>query len=146
MRSPLRCSWGFLGYFPHGVVLRLLGCVFGRELHRHRWGCRYNIMKPFAKEFYQSQAWHNCREAFISAKRGLCERCLEHGIYNAGVIVHHKIHLTPQNITNPDITLNWDNLQLLCRDCHAAVHARQKRYTFDSYGRCSPVREFAPLR
>lgn len=94
------------------------------------------IMKEFAKGFYCSAAWLECRRAFISSKRGLCERCLEKGIYNAGVIVHHKIHLTPLNITDPKVALNWDNLQLLCRDCHAAVHAREKRYRFDEYGRC----------
>ena len=94
------------------------------------------IMKEFAKGFYCSSAWLECRRAFISSRRGLCERCLENGIYNAGVIVHHRIHLTPLNITDPNVALNWDNLQLLCRDCHAAVHAREKRYRFDEYGRC----------
>ena len=97
-------------------------------------GAAYNSMKPFAKEFYSSLAWKNCRAAYVSAKRGLCERCLEKGVYNAGVIVHHKVHLTPQTITDPNVTLNWDNLQLLCRDCHAAVHGREKRYRFDECG------------
>lgn len=49
--------------------------------------------------------------------------------------MHHKIPLTPENVTDPDITLNWENLQLLCRDCHAAVHKPQKRYTVDELGR-----------
>lgn len=31
-----------------------------------------------------------------------------------GAIVHHKEHLTPQNINDPDITLSEDNLELLC--------------------------------
>lgn len=93
-------------------------------------------MKEFAKEFYLSQAWRNCRAAYVSSRRGLCERCLEKGLYNAGVIVHHKVHITPLNINNPDVTLNFDNLQLLCRECHAAVHGREKRYRFDEFGRC----------
>ena len=49
--------------------------------------------------------------------------------------MHHKIPLTPENVTDPEITLNWDNLMLLCRECHAAVHKPQKRYTVDELGR-----------
>ena len=54
----------------------------------------------------------------------------------AGVIVHHKVHLSPDNIHNPEITLGWDNLELLCRDCHAKEHGGMKevRYTVDAYG------------
>lgn len=92
-------------------------------------------MKEFAKEFYKSPQWKKCREGFISYKRGLCERCLEQGILRPGDTVHHKIHLTPKNINDPNITLNWDNLMLLCRDCHAEVHSRTKRYTVDKEGR-----------
>ena len=99
-------------------------------------GDAVNNMRDFAKGFYCSPEWIECRRSFISEKRGLCERCLEQGIYNAGVIVHHKVHLTAQNITDPSISLNHNNLQLLCRNCHAAVHARQKRYKFDEFGHC----------
>ena len=38
------------------------------------------------------------------------------------MIVHHLIELDPVNINNPEITLNFNNLELLCRDCHAEVH------------------------
>ena len=61
------------------------------------------------------------------------------GIIRTGEIVHHKIELTPENIHNPDITLNFDNLQLLCRDCHAAVHKPEKRFKVDELGRVIPI-------
>ena len=61
------------------------------------------------------------------------------GIIRTGEIVHHKIELTPDNIHNPDITLNFDNLQLLCRDCHAAVHKPEKRFKVDELGRVIPI-------
>lgn len=51
---------------------------------------------------------------------GLCVRCGK-----PGEIVHHKIYLTPENIGNPDISLNPDNLETLCRDCHALEHEGQ---------------------
>jgi len=43
-------------------------------------------------------------------------------MYNPGLIVHHKIHLDPSNINNPDITLNWDRMEYLCLDCHNNEH------------------------
>lgn len=61
------------------------------------------------------------------------------GIIRTGEIVHHKIELTPENIHDPDITLNFDNLQLLCRDCHAAVHKPEKRFKVDELGRVIPI-------
>lgn len=49
---------------------------------------------------------------------GICERC---GSPN-GTEVHHKIILNEDNINNPQITLNFDNLELLCQTCHAKHH------------------------
>lgn len=74
-------------------------------------------MKPWARSFYKSKAWRECRHAFFVSKYGLCERC-----GGSGLIVHHKIYLTPDNINDPSISLNWDNLELLCQDCHNKEH------------------------
>ena len=97
-------------------------------------------MKEFARKFYQSKAWRLCRDGYFAEHNGVCEIC-----GNPGMEVHHKIWLTPVNIDNPDITLNWDNLQLLCKDCHFAVHNKKqylkrpvkheaRRYAFDAEG------------
>lgn len=98
------------------------------------------IMKDFAARLYSSRAWKECRKAYRKSVGGLCEICLSKGIYKPGEIVHHKIHLTPSNINNPTITLDWGNLQLVCRDCHAEIHEKKqgKRYTIDDQGRVSP--------
>ncbi|WP_265445078.1 hypothetical protein [Acetivibrio straminisolvens] len=32
-------------------------------------------MKEWAKPFYKSKAWQDCREAFFIFRHGLCERC-----------------------------------------------------------------------
>jgi 5-methylcytosine-specific restriction endonuclease McrA len=92
-------------------------------------------MKPYAEEFYKSKAWKQCREAYARSKGGLCEKCLKDGRYTAGEIVHHKVHLSPENITDPNVSLNWDNLELLCRLHHAEAHGREKRYKVDEAGR-----------
>lgn len=93
-------------------------------------------MKDYAKAFYLSPAWISCRAAYAKSVGGLCERCIKKGMYVPGVIVHHKNHITPDNISDPNILLNWDNLELLCRDCHADEHRRvNRRYTVDKWGR-----------
>lgn len=93
-------------------------------------------MKDYARQFYSSKAWKECRKAYRKRVGGLCERCLKEGRISAGVIVHHKIYVTPENISRPDIILNHDNLELLCRDCHAKEHEeRQRRYKVDELGR-----------
>ena len=74
-------------------------------------------MKPWARSFYKSRAWQRCREAYIAYRHGLCERCGA-----GGKIVHHKVYLTPDNINDPEITLSFDNLELLCQECHNREH------------------------
>ena len=68
----------------------------------------------------------------------LCERCLRKGIMTPAEIVHHKIELTPENSDDPLITLNTDNLEAVCRECHAQVHEyyqSKKRYKILEGGR-----------
>lgn len=89
------------------------------------------MAKEYAKQFYLSKEWRACRDAYYKYRCGKCERCGD-----PGKIVHHKKHITPKNISNPKITLNWDNLELLCEDCHNKEHKSKKetRYTFDNQG------------
>lgn len=92
-------------------------------------------MKEFAAFFYKSKAWQNCRSAYAKSVGGLCEQCLKRGLVKTGDIVHHKIKLTPDNINDPAVALSWDNLELLCRDCHAKAHGAARRYKVDEMGR-----------
>lgn len=101
-------------------------------------------MKPFAEQFYKSKAWQDCRAAYLESVGGLCECCLAQGRYTPAEIVHHKIELTPENINAPKVTLNWDNLEAVCRECHAMRHgARQRRYKLDELGRAT-ARDLPP--
>lgn len=100
---------------------------------------------PFAKKLYASKAWRQCRDAYVAYRHGICERCGA-----PGVEVHHKRYLTPANIDDAEIVFGWDNLELLCRDCHIAEHEKKKnlrrstakesdmRYTFDASGQPVP--------
>ena len=94
------------------------------------------MARDYAQKFYSSEAWNQCRESYRKSRGGLCEECLKQGIFTPGEIVHHKIKLTPGNIDEPGITLNWTNLELVCRLCHAKIHGyKPKRYTVDGFGR-----------
>ena len=94
-------------------------------------------LKKFANKFYKSKAWQQCRSAYAKSVGGLCQRCLTAGLVRPGEIVHHKVRLSPDNINDPAVTLSWDNLELLCRDCHAKAHGAVKRYKVDEMGRVS---------
>ena len=91
--------------------------------HHHRPDPRRQMeeimAREFAKQFYSSKQWQDCRNSYARNKRYLCENCLRRGIYKPGEIVHHVIEITPDNIYKPEVALNFDNLELLCRDCHA---------------------------
>ena len=94
------------------------------------------MAREFAGNFYKTAAWVSVRNAYIQKAGGLCERCLEMGMIRPGEIVHHKIKLTEENIKDPAVALNMDNLQLLCRDCHTEKHTeRKRRYRIDELGR-----------
>lgn len=93
------------------------------------------LARDFAGNFYKSALWVNARRQYVKSVGGLCERCYERGIIRHGDTVHHKIHLSPANINDPEVTLNPDNLILLCRDCHAELHKSQKRFKVDELGR-----------
>ena len=44
------------------------------------------------------------------------------GIYKPAEIVHHIIEIDPITIERPEIALSFDNLEALCRECHAEKH------------------------
>ncbi|WP_336772315.1 HNH endonuclease [Paenibacillus sp. MMO-58] len=75
------------------------------------------MAKAWAKRFYNSKAWRECRTAYIDSVHGLCERCGE-----AGFIVHHTVYLTPDNINDPAISLNHDLLEYVCQEHHNEEH------------------------
>ncbi|WP_238899355.1 HNH endonuclease [Clostridium sp. YIM B02500] len=92
------------------------------------------MAREFAKAFYNSIAWKKCKKGFIKSVYGLCNRCGK-----PGKIVHHKVVLTPSNINDPSVTLNWNKLEYLCQDCHNKEHMSKYKairddVTFDDEG------------
>ena len=79
-------------------------------------------------KFYSSRVWKETRTAYKKSVGGLCERCKKKGMIVPGETVHHKIYLTDENLNDLSISLDFGNLELVCRECHAAEHGNPKRY------------------
>ena len=94
--------------------------------------------KGFADDFYKSAAWKRCARGYRRSVGDLCERCRKKGLIVPAEEVHHKIHLTPENINKQEIALNWRNLIALCKDCHMKEHRKEKRWTVDADGNVVP--------
>lgn len=87
-----------------------------------------------AKKFYNSKAWIKCRASYIPKVFGLCEHCEE-----PGYILDHIEEININNINDPSITLNHDNLQFLCTSCHnkktfGAAEVVREGLMFDTNG------------
>ena len=94
-----------------------------------------------AKKFYNSKAWRKTRDAYIGSVDYMCERCGD-----AGYIVHHIEHIDSNNINDVNVTLNWDNLEYLCLDCHNTEHFATHSnvvdgVTFNQFGELVPIRK-----
>lgn len=103
------------------------------------------MAKEYARTFYSSQRWRECRQAYIRQRQaidgGMCELCHE----RLGEIVHHKIMLDESNINDAEVTLNFKNLKLECQTCHNREEhgrSRENRYTF-SGGEIVPIPPFS---
>lgn len=79
------------------------------------------LMDRVGKKLYRSGAWKKLRQAYLS-EHPMCERCARVGRIRPATQVHHKIHLTPENVDDPNIALNMSNLESLCDECHAKEH------------------------
>lgn len=80
------------------------------------------------KAFYDSTEWKLFRERLIidrtDPEEGIrCEQCNKN-IFNDKKELHHKIRLTDSNVNDYNISLNEDNIEILCTDCHNKEHNR----------------------
>ena len=78
-------------------------------------------------KFYKSRKWKACRKTYLS-EHPMCERCAASGIATPAEHVHHKKELTEENFLEPLISLNPENLEALCFDCHRKEHHDGVKY------------------
>ena len=84
------------------------------------------IDRELSRPFYDSKKWKTTRKAYLESQHYLCERC-----GGLASIVHHRQHITPETIDDPAITLNWENLEALCLDCHNSEHFKKSKPCID---------------
>jgi len=100
------------------------------------------MAREFSKSFYNSSRWQKTRAAFLSA-HPYCRRHELAGIIVPAEHVHHIVELTPDNVSDPDVSLNWNNLEALCHDCHTREHTASPQVDdglyFDADGNLRPV-------
>lgn len=95
---------------------------------------------PELQRFYGSKAWRDLRNMLVISRNGHCDRCgKDFSTEKYQLIAHHKEHLTDENLKDPQIALNPDNIEILCAQCHAFYHddrgyIRPPRQVFLVYG------------
>ena len=73
--------------------------------------------------FYCSKEYLTLAQSCKVNSGGVCARCGR--VFDIPDLrAHHKIELTLDNIGDVNITLNPDNIEVLCHECHNATHAR----------------------
>lgn len=98
-------------------------------------------MRNGARSFYKSKRWQRISRLYMTQRNYICERC-----GGAAVICHHRKYITPANLNDPAVTLNLDNLEALCQECHNKEHFQ--KYTkaiFDGSGEMVGAKESAEL-
>jgi len=76
-------------------------------------------------KFYNSSQWRKVRNVMISKSHGICSRCGK-PFNSRDLIVHHIHQLDETNINNPEVSLNCDNLEVLCWQCHNQIHSKNE--------------------
>ena len=91
------------------------------------------------QRFYNDPKWKRERKLYRQ-RHPFCERCLAFGIYKPTEIVHHREHLNESNVKDSKVSLNFENLEALCFDCHNKEHHKgakrqsKRRFFFDEQG------------
>ena len=82
------------------------------------------------KGFYNSKEWKIFRQQYIlermKADKGIiCNKCKKHIFESADMQLHHSpVELTEDNYKDVTISLNKDNIELICKRCHNKEHGR----------------------
>lgn len=71
-----------------------------------------------AYRFYLTPQWEHLRDRKKAMEHNECERCRARGKYSPCEAVHHKLYLKAR----PDLALDINNLECLCRECHYQEH------------------------
>lgn len=75
------------------------------------------MSERIGQKIYDSPKWKKLRRMYLESQNYICERCGK-----PATICHHKEYITASNINDIEVTLNFDNLEALCQECHNKEH------------------------
>lgn len=96
-------------------------------------------------DFYNSRQWQICRQSIITArteaaedKRLHCAMCGKVLVDKGDVVLHHTpVELTEDNVADVMVSLNPENIAVVCKKCHNEAHGRTwNKKHFKRYDRC----------
>ncbi|HZJ99700.1 MAG TPA: HNH endonuclease [Tissierellaceae bacterium] len=87
-------------------------------------------------KFYCSKPWRDLSYGLKIQANGKCNRCNKNVLDFKYLIAHHKTELTEDNVDDTNISLNPDNIEIICHDCHNHEHRRfgYKKKVYLVYG------------
>lgn len=97
------------------------------------------MAKDFSRHIYHTSEWDRVRRDAMARDHGLCQECLKRGRVTTAEIVHHINELTPSTVHDPGQAYGLDNLECVCRECHARLHGytnhcTREGFAFDAKG------------
>ncbi len=86
---------------------------------------------PRYQKLLNDKRWKLLRAEVFKRTNGLCEECLQQGIYTPGVDVHHITPVeTAKSIQEMErLTYTPSNCRLLCIPCHIKTHQAMHTHT-----------------
>ncbi len=76
--------------------------------------------------FLNSKEWRQLRLKLIAERGNKCQSCNLYIPRGEDITGHHIKPLTPDNVGDANISLNPENINLICSDCHDKEHERFK--------------------
>lgn len=73
--------------------------------------------------FYTSPVWRRTQARILKENHYECSRCKAKGMVTRACTVHHKKYLREF----PELALEDDNLEPICKNCHYKEHHGKKR-------------------
>ena len=85
------------------------------------------------KPFYRTQSWQDMRSYIYERERGCCQVCGKF-VFGKRAQVHHIIPIKDNKL----LSLEENNLMLLCPQCHVIEENKEKKKVFPSYFNTEP--------
>lgn len=74
--------------------------------------------------FYSTDEWKDFRKNIITERGNKCTECGKDILIDKQLHVHHIKELTQDNVNDYMVSMNPDNVRIVCHECHNKIHER----------------------